>query len=141
MRVEYNGLRFELPQGWADITEDLPSGSPPSLARATGVGAVQFSIAKYRGGKEPRVTLEDLRNFLTEFCERNDMQSDTMIDRKSRVMCVAATSVANGELITANYLSNGRDVVLATYVCADPESPELKEDLNGVEEIINSMDF
>lgn len=141
MRVEFNGLRFDLPQGWTDITEDLPSGAPPSLGRDTGVGAVQFSIARYRGGDEPRVSLENLRAFLAEFCRRNGMPSDKMKVRLGKTMSVGATSIAKGELISANYMSNGRDVVLATYVCSDPESSELEEDLRGVENILNSLEF
>lgn len=141
MRVEFYGLKFDLPQGWVDITDDLPQGAIPTLARPMGVGAIQFSIAKYQGGEDPCVTIENLKEFLVEFCRRNDMRCDEIMDRREGVISVGATSVVNGELISARYLSNGRDVVLATYVCSDPVNRELEEDLNGVEEIMNTIEF
>jgi hypothetical protein len=141
MRVEFNGLRFNLPHGWADITDDLPAGSPPSLARPTGVGAVQFSVAKYRGGKEPDVTVESLQKLLADFHAQHAIPGAEPISKIGKTMSVGATSIANGELISATYLSNGKDVVLTTYICQDTDSPELHEDLDGVEEILTSMDF
>jgi hypothetical protein len=141
MRVEFYGLRLDLPEDWADVTEDLPGGSPPSLARPTGAGVIQFSIAKYRGGDEPNVTIDILRALLEEFCQRNDMPCGNMLDCKGKLISVEASSVMNGELIRARYFSNGKDIVLGSYVCSDVNNYEMKEDLKGYERIMNSVDF
>lgn len=141
MRVEFNGLRFNLPQGWADITDDLPPGTTPTLARSSGVGVIQVTIAQYRSGERPNVTIKDLRALLDAFCRRNEMHCDTMVDREGRVSSVCATAMVRDELISATYLTNGKDVVLVTYVCSEPESGELAEDLSGMSEIVNSIDF
>ncbi|MBR1284197.1 hypothetical protein JQ597_19290 [Bradyrhizobium sp. AUGA SZCCT0177] len=141
MRVEFYGLRLDLPAAWADVTEGLPGGSPPSLARPTGAGAIQFSIAKYRSGEEPNVTTDSLRALLEEFCQRNDMPRGTMVDCEGKLISVEASAVTNGELIRARYFSNGRDIVLGTYVCSDVDNYEMKEDLRDYERIMNSVDF
>ena len=141
MRVEFYGLRLDLPEAWVDVTEDLPVGSPPSLARPMGAGAIQFSIAKYRGGEEPNVTIDSLRALLAEFCQRNGMPCDHMVVCKGKLISVEASSVKNDELIRARYFSNGKDVVLGTYVCSDANNYEMKEDLKGYERIMNSVDF
>jgi hypothetical protein len=141
MMVDYNGLRFDLPAGWFDITDDLPDGSPPSLARDTGVGALQFSIAKYRSGKEPEVTIDDLRALLSEFCQKHEISFNPITERNDKIGAVSNRHITGDELIYALYLSNSRDVLLATYVSTEPENPEVEEDLRGVNRIIKSMEF
>lgn len=141
MRVEFYGLKFELPDGWTDITEDLPDGSPPSLARAMGAGALQFSIAKYRDGEKPDIKTADLRKFLEDFCQRNGMNINDIVDCPGDLMSVKTKSVINGELIFARYFSNTVDVLLSTYVCTDINNLEMKEDLVGVEKIMNSIEL
>jgi len=44
-------LLLDLPADWFDVTDDLPRDAPPTLARNSGVGALQFSIARYHSGK------------------------------------------------------------------------------------------
>src|SRR4051794_33045611 len=103
MRVQFYGLSFDLPEAWADITQDVPGGSPPSLARPTGAGAIQFSIAKYRGGEEPNVTIDRSWALLEEFCQSNDMPCDNMVDCTGKLISVEASSLTNRELIRARY--------------------------------------
>jgi len=141
MRVEFKGLNFNLLQGWTDITEDLPSGAPPSLARAEGVGTVQFSIAKYRSGEDPNVSIANLQVFLADFCDRNGIRWDKMIHRDGKIMSVSVTSTLDDEFIEVAYFSNGKDIVLLTYICSDVDSSEFENDMIGVNEIINSMEF
>lgn len=141
MWVEFYGLKFDLPNDWADITDDLPGGSPPSLARPLGAGTVQFSIAKYRGGEEPNVNIGDLRNLIEDFCHRNRMDCNDITDCSERLLSVKAASIADGELILARYFSNGKDILLATYVCPEVDNLEVGEDLTGVEQIMNSIEL
>lgn len=141
MRVEFYGLKFDLPNNWKDITDDLPDGSPPSLARPSGAGALQFSVVKYRGGEEPNVKIGDLRKFLEEFCDCHGMSRADIVDCSQKLMSVKVETCVDGELIIARYFSNGRDVLLATYVCQDLDNPEMDEDLKGVGHIMNSMEL
>ena len=141
MRVEFYGLKCDLPSGWTDITDDLPGGSPPSLARPLGAGTIQFSIAKYHGGEEPNVKIGDLRKLIEDFCLRTDMDCNGIVDCSGDLLSVKATSEVENELILVRYFSNGRDILLATYVCPDLNNLELSEDLNGVEQILDSLEL
>ncbi|HSO31026.1 MAG TPA: hypothetical protein VLT33_00880, partial [Labilithrix sp.] len=60
----FAGLTMVIPDGWSDVTDDLPAGTPCTLARPDGIGALQFSRAHYRGGVVPEITVEDLESLL-----------------------------------------------------------------------------
>jgi len=141
MLVEFHGMKFDLPRGWEDITDDLAEGGPPSLARPDGVGALQFTLAKYRGGECPGVTIYMLRTFLDEFFENNKLSLDEFVEYSNRVISVQGISHSGDEFILARYFSNGKDVMLATYVCPRLSAIEAKEDLKDVETIMESMEF
>lgn len=141
MLVDFHGMKLELPAGWSDVTDDLPVGGPPSLSRADGVGAIQFTFAKYRSGEEPNVTIAALRNFLLDFFERNKISLDRVVEKPGHVISIEGVSDSERHFILARYFSNGRDVALATYTCLETSSIEMQEDLKGVEIIMNSMKF
>lgn len=141
MRVEFCGLRFDLPDGWEDITDDLPDGSPPSLARPNGAGVLQFSIGKYRGGETPNVTIADLRNLLKEFCIHNGINFSEITDCPGVLPSVKAIHAVEDEFMVARYFSNRKDVLLATYTCLDVSNSELAVDLGGFEQIMSSMEL
>lgn len=141
MLVTFRGLKFDLPQGWADITDDVPGGGPPSLARPDGVGVLQFTFAKYQSGENPNITVTELREFLNVFFSRNKMPYGNVIERSGRMISVQGASDSDDEFILARYFSNGKDVALATYVCSDASSAEAREDLRGVEVVMESIEF
>jgi hypothetical protein len=65
-RVLFSGLKLLLPADWCDVTEDLGSGVPATLARSgDSVGGLQLSVAHYRAGVYPKITIEHLRDLLT----------------------------------------------------------------------------
>lgn len=141
MLVAFHGLRFDLPQGWTDITDDLPEGAPPSLARPDGAGALQFTFARYRSGENPSVTATDLRNFLGDFFSKNKMSCDRIVEHSGSLISVQGVFDSDEDFVLARYFSNGKDVALATYICNDASSPQALEDLRGVEVIMNSLEF
>ena len=56
------------PDGWEDVTDSLEIEGPPfTLARADGVGALQFSIATYSGGERPDPSPDDLLEMVEGF--------------------------------------------------------------------------
>ena len=62
-----------LKPGWLDITEDVGPGNLASLAQAEGVGALQFSVARYSGGPLPQIGLSDLEGMLRSFGSARDL--------------------------------------------------------------------
>ena len=46
MRVDFHGVRFDLPPEWADITDDLGDEPPPyTLARPSASGLFSFQCS------------------------------------------------------------------------------------------------
>lgn len=142
MIVGFHGLKFDLPEGWTDITDDLPDGSPPSLARTHGAGSIQFSFAVYRSGERPEVKMPDLRFLLADFFNKNQLSPNSIHEHiASSVFYVNGISRSGGEFISARYASNGSDILLATYVCQSPENAEMENDLKGFDSIMESLEF
>jgi hypothetical protein len=122
MIVQFHGITFDAPVGWEDITDDLPAGSPPTIAKASGVSAVQFSIAKYRSGKKPNADFGVLRSFMLEFCQKNDIDAKNIWAKKfNDAMCVGVLSKTEQQVLSAWYLSDGNDFALVTYMTLDEE--------------------
>jgi hypothetical protein len=119
--VNLPGVSIGLEEGWEDVTTslDVPN-SPFTIARAeNGVGALQLSIAQYKAGKLPEITVSDLQDLLSGFA-RNHKLSEGFDSTASEVpLVLVASSFHNGtDFVRAWYASDGRNVVFATYVCA-----------------------
>lgn len=138
MQVQFHGLRFDLPAGWTEITDDLPEGSPPTLARPAGCGAIQFSIATYRSGTDPRVTIENLRALLADFCSRKALDAGDIEESTGRVTTVGCVAGAKDEVVAVWYLTNGQDVALVTYVS---QTSDCSEELEQAQDLVATIDF
>lgn len=140
MRIEFCGLHFDLSSDWTDITDDVPEGVP-TLARPSGVGAFQFTIARYAGGKHPRVNIVALRSMLGEFCRKQARVFDDPVTNMGKVFSVGCVSRDLNETLGVWYLSNGSAVVLATYLALSFDRPEVASELAEVRQSIATMDF
>ena len=141
MRVQYHGLQFDLPPEWTDITDDLPEGSPPTLARPSGLGVIQFSITSYRSGTDPEVTGEDLRQLITDFCSRRSLNAGQLEVTIRRIMTVGCVTTATDELVAVWYLSNGRDIVVLTYTALSSRDLDTAEELSQARQLVATIDF
>lgn len=138
MPVLFHGLRFDLPSGWTDITDDLPEGSPATLARPSGSGAIQFSLGAYRSGANPDVTAEHLRALLVDFCSRNSLDTGDLEETTARITTVGCVARAEGEIVAVWYLTNGRDVALVTYAS---QASDYAEELSQARGLVATIDF
>lgn len=141
MRVQFNGLLFDLLAGWVDVTSDLPEGSPPTLARPTGVGALQFSVARYSGGKHPHVSLADLQEMLTRHCDGLSRSFGAHDVSKGNIERVGCVSFEHHQTLAIWYLSNGSDVVLVTYCAMGTRDPEISKELAESKRMVETIDF
>jgi hypothetical protein len=141
MRVEFHGLHFDLPAGWADITDDLPIGSPPTLACETGVGVIQFSSAVYSSGVDPEVTIDSLWVLITDFCDRKSLIIGEIEELLGQIMIVGFSSSVNEELVAAWYLSDGKNVILVTYTSSDACNAETNRELAQARDLITTINF
>jgi hypothetical protein len=122
-------LTFTLVPGWEDISQENPEG-PPTFIRSgeSATGVLQISIQSiYDSGPEPNPTTGDL----IRLCEHvAGLQEATVIEHSSgncdlgTYGSVIAKSVELSRMQIWT-LSNGRDFVLATYLC--PEEPDPAE--------------
>jgi hypothetical protein len=138
MLVQFHGLRFDLPSGWTDITNDLPEGSPATLARPSGCGAIQFSLRGYRSGANPDVTAEHLRALLADFCSRKSLDPGDMEETTAGITTVGCVARAAGEIVAVWYLTNGRDIALVTYVS---QVSGYAEELGQARDLVATIDF
>jgi hypothetical protein len=101
----FHSLRLGLPEPWYEITDDLPAGSPPTLARgANGFGVLQFTIARHTGGPPPEFRGEKLKELLFEFAEGNGLE-----ERRNETLS------ENGSFILRADFTKGDDFIRVYY--------------------------
>lgn len=134
-------VRIYLPNGWVDVSDEMPEGTPPTLAKPEGVGALQFSMGRYRSGAHPQVSPNDLDAPLKEFADTRSLGLAADVERgKSASHYVGASFLNGDDLIRAWYLTNGCDVALVTYVVA-AASGDAAAELADAGTIVRSIDF
>jgi hypothetical protein len=142
MLVEYAGLRLELPEGWSDITPDLPPDSPFTLARATGGGALQFSVAEYKSGVRPNFRTDDLRRFFKKCADANGYNGiEPKVVEGSVPYCIGAEFSRLNEVVGMWYLSDGSNIAFITYNNDVSDEPNVTEELADIRIIVKSIKF
>jgi hypothetical protein len=133
---------LRLPDGWVDVTDELPPGSPPSLAKTHGHGVLQFSVATYSAGKKPGVSSKDLETMLHEFAQDKGLGApQDMSIQHNGVASVSADFQGQNELIRAWYVSDGVDVALVTYTTQTVDDVKETGELDEANSIVDSIKF
>jgi len=128
------------PDAWEDVTESIETEDRPiTLARAEGVGALQFSIASYSTGVQPDPSPDQLLEMVQEFGQTRGLGMPEAVQTEvGRLRLAAASFMSEGDFVRVWYLSDGVSFALATYVCeAGRETDEMAE----CEEIVRSLCF
>lgn len=139
-RIHFRGfLRALLPDGWGDITSSVEAENPPiTFARLrAGNGALQISPAMYESGTDPRITTQLLQSLLNDFgkTRRLGVATQRACTHES-LKCVSATFRSDGDFICVWYLSDGRNIVLATYIC---EWESRDKEMDDCDAIVSSI--
>jgi hypothetical protein len=141
-RAQLAGLTLTLPEGWLDITDDLPEGSPPTLAKTNGIGALQFSVARHQSGRGPCIQEHDLKSLLQKFSETHNLGAATGVRANSQsegTCSLVADFRSEDEAIRAWYVSNGSDLVFATYTTQLIRDEHLSSELLESSAIVASI--
>lgn len=142
-RVSFSGVSLDLPPQWFDVSDDLPAGSPPTLSKgAAAVGALQFSIGRYKSGPVPSIGLPELGRMLHEFFGAKNLGAP--IDVRSWNEGAVGTSGdhrTDDEFIRVWYISEGSNIALITFTCMEANSPSLTEELGEADRIARSVRF
>ena len=88
---------------------------PPTLAKLTGKGALQFSMSRYESGGFPRIYLNILRAMLIELAEPHQLGSPQHIYETSQGKMLVSGDFDDGnDVVRVWYVSDGRSVGLIT---------------------------
>jgi hypothetical protein len=132
------GFTLDLADGWFDVTDDLPDGSPYTLGRETGPGAFQFSSALYRSGIIPDAKEETLRSLLLSFGVTHGLGQpiDVRCDSHNGIITLVGNFDHAG-LLRVWYVTDGSSFILASYTANDKDFSELSD----CEDMIRTIEF
>jgi hypothetical protein len=133
-------LQITTPADWLDVTTEIEESTPPlSLAKPNGVGAIQFTMAEFRGGKPPGITLDTLSDLLADFAQSRKFGRGFASTRQDEpLLTVAASFDIAGRFWRVWYCSNGQSVALVTYNCGNNQQ---QAELSDCENIVRSLKF
>jgi hypothetical protein len=131
---QFGELLAELPDGWGEVTDELPEpGSPLTLVKEDGVGALQFSSARYLSGEFPNPTLLDLQRLLEDKAAKESWGDPISLQTGTRSLMFASGEYRIGEAyMRAWYLSDGLNFVFATYNCDWHERARERRDVDSI---------
>ncbi|MBN9689584.1 MAG: hypothetical protein J0M24_05045 [Verrucomicrobia bacterium] len=131
------GISLELADGWLDVSDDLPPGSPFTLARSDGVGAFQLSAAIYQCGRMPNADIGELVEMLALFGKEKGFDPPSKMTTRLGDVSFAGGSFVGEDFIRIWYVTNGRSFVFASYVAATHVPAELAD----CEAMVSSIRF
>jgi hypothetical protein len=121
------------PDEWEDVTdqvrEELRDDTPYTLARTDGVGALQFSLALFAGGRRPEPTFELLTEMLLEAAAKYGAAPQGLHRIHHDNLLIAWTDFhTEGSFVRMWYLSDHLNFAKVTYVCTEQDrGRELEE--------------
>jgi hypothetical protein len=120
MKNQYilGNLIITAPGPWKDITDTVEGGSLPfTLAKDNGTGALQFSVAEYRHGKIPNVTLQDLDELRNDFAQKKQLgRAFNEVNSDGILRVSGGTYQTTQSYVRVWYCSDGKNVALITYL-------------------------
>ena len=143
-RVLFAGLSILLPDDWQDVTDDLPTGSPFTLGKIgnDALGALQFSVAKYKRGPLPSFTKEKLELMIMDFFRAQSLGEPHVITTSSNKIILAKGDFqSEAKYSRIWYVSDRQNIVLVTYTSLQVKSPQLKNEVDEADAIVNSIEF
>jgi hypothetical protein len=140
MKFKIGNLQIAAPPGWLDVTNEIGEVKAPfTLARSDGVGAIQFSIAEYKSGRLPRITVYSLQELMEDFVRLHEVGRRAAVESRTEpLLCYAESFEVGSQFLRVWYCSNGRDVAFVTYVC---ERGAKQTELPDCEIIVRNLEF
>ena len=139
-QIAFDTFAIEVPHGWADITHAVEAeGTPYTIARADGVGALQFSVAIYKTGSVPNPTPAVLLEMIKDFGRKKGLGSPSTVIAELGSPILAAGSFSwDADFLRVWQLSDGYNFAFVTYTCA---AEDVGPELAACEQIVRSLKF
>lgn len=136
------GLALRVPADWAETTAEQPTKTP-TLAKRNGIGALQFTVARYLAGPRPHISAADAADLLRSFLHRAGIDGPTVALAVSpNDLKVAQANVARpDEYVRAWCLTDGESSVIATYISLKPWDPGFRAEFLESGQIVASIRF
>ena len=131
----------QAPDHWFDVTAELEGETPPlTIAPDEGLGALQFSLAKFPTTEPAAATLEKLRALLKDFAKGHQLgQPQNLVAFESPRPQLAANFQWDGDLLRVWYLADQGNLAFLTYTCE--KNSAHADELAEAEEIVRSLRF
>lgn len=140
-KCQFAGVNLYLPDQWVEITDTLPSGTPPTLAREDGYGALQFTIGIHESGKVPHFTRLELERLLYHFEDGHDFERQQKVvefaDGSS--FGISCDYDREAEFVRVWYVTNGKEIAFITYLNSKMTLSD--EELGEATAIAESVEF
>ena len=140
-RIESLSFAVDVPDGWEDFTDTVNAPEPPFTLACpeTGMGALQFSVALFKGGEIPDPSTLDLMEMVKRFGIERELGEPRDVVAESRDLRLAAGSFFGECLFLRVWqLSHGQNFAFVTYNC---EFGQEGKELADCERIVRSMRF
>ena len=136
MKDQYilGNLIITAPDPWKDITNTLEEHSAPfTLAKKDGTGALQFSVATYKGGKIPNVSLQDLDELRNDFAQKKQLGRAFNQVNRDEVLRVSGGSYLTAQsFVRVWYCSDGKNIALVTYLAGRGKEDDEPKECDGI---------
>jgi hypothetical protein len=144
-RVTYDGFSVVLPAGWEDFLDDAtysdPDQLPPTSFAGPGrAGALFLSTPLFEREEQPGARPSDAEVLVADWARRRGLDAPISAAKDSDVHGGFATAIYRlaDDYVQVWFLSNGRAVIQASYVCPWSARATEREDR---ESIVASLRF
>lgn len=139
--IAFPQFTVQAPDHWFDVTAELEEETPPlTIAPEEGLGALQFSLAKFPTAEPPAAILDKLRALLKDFAKAHQLgQAQNLTAVDSPRPQLAANFHWDGDLLRVWYLADQGNLAFLTYTCE--KNAAYADELEEAEEIVRSLRF
>lgn len=120
MRFPFAGVTIDFLEVWVDLTDSLPERTPPTLGKEDlGLGALQFTTARYVGDEKPKYDKRTLQEIPGGFevlqrwpAAANISEMESAV---SRTFGIYADHASEGWLTRVWCISDGENLAFVTF--------------------------
>ena len=141
-RIAFPTFVVEVPGGWRDLTALPDSDRPvPSLGREGGVGAMQFSVHRYRPLPHRAALADELLERIREFGRDLGMGEPSDVALEAEPVWLAAAALAREGFLRLWHVSDGHGLAFITYGCGPGEEDRGAGEVAECEFIVRRIKF